>query len=168
METTKPFLPKRMFESLPVQFSATELRFEEAVDYSEWERVGSLLGKVEAARAWWIGDWCNYGAAAYGEKYSQAADETGLDYQTLANYAWVSEAIPPEMRRAELSFTHHSIVASLRTKNEKAKWLDHAAAGGWTTRELKKELKKKKLRAGGEPEEKGTCPTCGQPWEGAA
>ena len=33
----------------------------------------------------WIGDWLNYGERKWGEKYKEALEKTGYDYQTLRN-----------------------------------------------------------------------------------
>jgi len=40
--------------------------------------------------AWCLGDGLIAGQAAYGSRNRDAIGRTGLDYQTLRNYAWVA------------------------------------------------------------------------------
>ncbi len=84
---------------------------------------------------WWIGDWINYGDAAYGEKYAQALDETGLDVQTLMNAAWVAGRIPAGLREERLSWTHHREVAALEPEPRQA-LLERAVAENLPTAKL--------------------------------
>lgn len=74
---------------------------------------------------WWVGDWLNYGERAYGEKYAQAMDVTGLEYDTLSSYRWVAAEIEPCLRKQKLSWSHHKEVAALEPA-EQAEWLDRA------------------------------------------
>jgi hypothetical protein len=55
-----------------------------------------------------VGDWINNGEKKYGETYDRALRETGLALSTLAGYACVARAFPPQSRSARLSFTHHA------------------------------------------------------------
>lgn len=82
------------------------------VPYGEWEGYGRGLARVGHAWMFCLGDWLNYGEAAYGEKYAQGMAETGLDYQTVRNAAWVSRKVEMSRRR-DISFAHHTEVASL-------------------------------------------------------
>jgi len=45
--------------------------------------------------------------------YTQAIDETELDYQRLADYKWVANSIEFSFRNENVSWTGHSHVASL-------------------------------------------------------
>ena len=45
-----------------------------------------MTTEVAQTVQWWIGDALNFGEQRYGEMYTQAIDETGLDYQTLPNW----------------------------------------------------------------------------------
>ena len=79
----------------------------------QWQEVGEFIRHSSKAVHFWIGDWLNFGESAWGERYTQALDETHYDYQTLRNDKWVTSRIPPERRVPELSFTHHKEVADL-------------------------------------------------------
>jgi len=59
----------------------------------DWMEAGEKLKLMGKTVQWWLGDWLNYGDAAYGEKYSQALEDTDYKYQTLANLAWVASRI---------------------------------------------------------------------------
>jgi len=82
------------------------------IPYGEWEAYGRGLARVGSAFHFCLGDWLNYGEAAYGEKYAQGMAETGLDYGTLRNAAWVTRKVEMSRRR-DISFAHHYEVASL-------------------------------------------------------
>jgi hypothetical protein len=43
----------------------------------QWRRAGELLGEIEHAVAWWIGNWWNYGERCYGERKAIVAAEGG-------------------------------------------------------------------------------------------
>src|SRR5215218_5351396 len=80
-------------------------------DFVEWEALGCFLQVVEGAIQWWIGDWMNYGEGAYGEKSSQAVDATGVQPETIAQYAYVARQVSHADRDPQLSFSHHREVA---------------------------------------------------------
>lgn len=104
--------------------------------FDEWAAIGSTLGTMERGMNWWIGDWLNYGEHAFGEKYTQAVQETGRDRDSLANLAWVAGRIELSRRRDNLSFTHHTEVASLEIA-EQDRFLDAAELNEWSTRALR-------------------------------
>src|SRR4051812_19195401 len=106
------------------QVSMTETRWqaEPGLSFEEWVDQGRRLGVMGRAAQWWLGDWINYGEHAYGEKYAQAVDETGLDTQTLMNLAWVASSVAPPLRVERLSWSHHREVAAL-DDDAKQRWL---------------------------------------------
>ena len=125
---------------LPGSVSETALDLQAGLSFEEWEQVGGVLGRIGRAHQWWVGDWLNYGERAYGEKYAQAMDATGLDYSAVANYAWVAKAVEPSTRVETLSWSHHREVAHLETV-EQADWLSRAEAQGWSRNELREAVK---------------------------
>jgi len=146
--------------TLPGAISQTALDLPKGLSFEEWEETGKTLGKIGRACQWWIGDWLNYGEREYGETYAQAMDETGLEYGTVANYAYVAKAVEPSRRRESLSFSHHSEVASMEPEEQEA-WLERARYDEWPVAKLRAKIKKERAGAegGDEPER---CPTCGQ------
>lgn len=121
------------FDFLPehVVVSTTGISFTGDLPYEHWELLMGTLSRMEVAAQWAIGDALNYGSSKYGEKYTQAMESTGHTYQALANYAWVSRAIPMEARNPHLSWTHHRVVAKMAPSDQIA-LLEQAEIGGWT------------------------------------
>lgn len=113
----------------------TELTFD------QWETIGRDLGRMGRACQWWIGDWLNFGAPRYGDKYTNAIEITGYDIQTLANMAWVAGRYEPSRRRENLSWSHHAEVATL----------DPADQDQWLTLAEQQNLGVHKLRAAIKP-----------------
>lgn len=91
-----------------------------------------------------IGDMMNWADGTLGEKASQLIPETGWTESTQRNYQWVASKVPKHLRRAELSFSHHQLIAKINTPEEQKLWLDRACEGVdgkvWTHAQLKKAL----------------------------
>jgi hypothetical protein len=106
----------------------------------DWCRIGSELVAVTDSSSWWIGDWLVYGHDKYPHRYRRAMADTGLDYQTLRNYAWVARAFEPSRRRDNLSFQHHMEVAAL-PREEQDHWLDFAVRLKWSRNVLRRQVR---------------------------
>jgi hypothetical protein len=78
--------------------------------------------------------------ANYEGRYRAAIEQTGLDYQTLRNYAWVARRFSVSRRRDNLSFGHHAEVMSL-TAPEQDFWLRKADELGWSVKQLRREVR---------------------------
>nr|WP_241265776.1 LmbU family transcriptional regulator [Streptomyces boncukensis] len=113
----------------------TELAFE------DWERAGRQLSGLVNSSSWWLGDWLVYGKDHYSDRYERGIRAAGLQYQTLRNYAWVSRRFDIGRRRAALSFQHHAELASLPVEQQEH-WLDQAEQRGWTTKELRRAIRR--------------------------
>jgi hypothetical protein len=107
---------------------------------AQWRHLGRQIFVVADSSAWWMGDWLIYGRNEYPDRYRRALAETGLDYQTLRNYAWVAGKFEPAERRARLSFQHHAEVAGIPV-GERDEWLSRAERGGWSRNELRRRLR---------------------------
>lgn len=112
-------------------------------------RVGETLGMVRQSMQMGIGDFINWLELTYGEQASQVVDyETFGDDRTVLVWRWVAERVPLWVRRlAEISFTHHQLVAGLDDHKEQALWLQRAIDNKWSTSQLKAAMKEAK----GEP-----------------
>jgi len=108
--------------------------------FDEWSAIGETIQVAAESVMWWVGDWVNYGERAYGEKYTQAINETGCGSQTLMNAAWVSDRFEISRRREILTFSHHADVAALPPK-QADQILDLAEAKNWSTRDLRAHLR---------------------------
>ncbi|MCT9008791.1 LmbU family transcriptional regulator [Streptomyces sp. NPDC054766] len=106
-----------------------------------WEQIGSNLRELVNSSAWWLADWLLYGEATYGwRRYKEAIERTGLDYQTLRNYAWVARRFERHRRRDSLSFAHHAEVTRL-SPPEQDYWLRKAEQQKWSRNELRRALR---------------------------
>jgi hypothetical protein len=120
--------------------SRTGMRFDPRLPFEEWHRLGKQLGMHANASVWWLGDWLAFGQAKYGRRYKQAVAITGLDYQTLRNYAVVARRFEMSRRRDKLSFQHHAEVCALPDEEQDA-WLARAEARRWTRNELRRRMR---------------------------
>jgi hypothetical protein len=118
----------------------TELLLPPGHTLDAWRTIGEGLSVLWDASTWWQGDWLLYGQDRYPDRYQCALENSGLEYQTLRNYAWVARRFPPFRRRPSLSLQHHAEVASLPDA-EQDRWLDRAEAGLWSRNKLRAVLR---------------------------
>ena len=95
-----------------VRFNETCLEIPDGLEYADWEELGAKLQRANRSLSWWVGDWVRFGERRYGEKYSQAVQETGKEYETVRAMAWVADRFEMLRRRSNLSFGHHREVAA--------------------------------------------------------
>jgi site-specific DNA-methyltransferase (adenine-specific) len=101
-------------------FTKTSLEpLSDNISFDTWERCGEWIKRANGAVHFWLGDWLNYGEKHYGETYSQAIENTGFDYGTLANDKYVAGKVESSRRRENLSFAHHQDVADLKPEQQK-------------------------------------------------
>jgi hypothetical protein len=122
----------------------TSLSLPAAMSIDAWRDIGERISRISDASTWWLGDWIVYGQAKYPDRYKRAIDETGLDYQTLRNYAWIARKFGAPRRRGKLSIQHHIEVAFL-PEAEQDVWLDRAERFKWSKGTLRRYLKAAKL-----------------------
>ncbi len=94
--------------------------------FEEWQNFGRVLLRAHKGIQIGLGDWLNYGARKFGEKYTSAIALTGYDRQTLENIAWIARKVQISARREILSVGHYKVVAKLETEQQ-VYWLDIAA-----------------------------------------
>jgi hypothetical protein len=145
------------------------------LDYPRWVKEGKRLGSIARASPWWVGDWLLYADGRWGEKYREAERITGYDRKTLRNIRYVASRFDLSLRRDDLTWSHHALVASLEPE-ERAHWLARAVDDRLTVEDLRLELRveRRRAEAEAEPEEVEveeadvaslTCPHCGRPIE---
>jgi hypothetical protein len=123
-----------------VSISETGLSVVRELSFDQWSSLMGTLSRMDTAFQFALGDALNYGSSRYGERYTQAIEMTGQSYQSLANYAWVSKAIPNERRVAGLSWTHHRVVARLEP-DEQSRLLKVSKDNDWTISALTEEVR---------------------------
>jgi hypothetical protein len=124
----------------------TGLGFPHQMSFNSWCRIGKQLSVISDASVWWLGDWLIYGQVTYPDHYRRAIVGSGLNYQTLRNYAWVTRKFARARRRENLTFQHHAEVAGY-ADHAQDYWLNKAERLHWSRNELRKQLR----AARGEP-----------------
>jgi len=112
----------------------------EGLDRAAWISQGRRLGALSRKSNWWVGDWLRFGAAKWGEKYTLAAKITGHDTHSLENMVYVASHVNISLRRENLSWSHHFLVAALGP-DEQAHWLEIATERRMSVNDLRVELK---------------------------
>jgi hypothetical protein len=145
------------------------------MEHPEWVQWGRRLGAMSRVSNWLIGDWLQYGAKKWGEKYAEAARITGHDVKTLRNIAYVARTFDLSRRRDKLTWSHHAELAVL-DENEQDRWLDRATVDRLSVADLRIELRHSQRRPKEAPGDDGsepvgqaedepslvTCPQCGE------
>ena len=118
--------------------------------YEEWEKCGAFLQQIEGAVQWWIGDWLNYGEHAYGEKYSQALNATGMELRTLQDYAYVASKVKTTDRSVVVGWTLHRLLAPFSPTTQR-EWLAEVVTGDdgvpWSLSRLRTAIRLKNREA---------------------
>src|SRR6266568_3461331 len=109
-----------------------ELTFEDCLSCAK------SIDSVESSKHWWIGDLLNCVEAKYGDKYKEFTEQLGFEYQTLADDKWIAGSIEFSLRKENLSFGHHRIVASY-TPQEQAILLQKAEELGLSIAQLRRQ-----------------------------
>ena len=136
----KPAVTAGQPECERVRSSRTGMRFAPLMPIDRWKAVGARIAFYSEATAWWLGDWLVFGKSKYGRRYKEGIALTGLDYQTLRNYAVVARRYPLTRRRADLSFQHHAELCALPDELQDL-WLDRAALHRWSKTELRQRVR---------------------------
>lgn len=117
----------------------TGLTVRGAPSFDEWAQLGHALRVMEKGIQFAIGDFLLYGEERFSERASQIIDAEMWSESTVKVYRWVSERVPLQNRRMDLSYSHHQAVASL-AHSEQKHWLGLAAESGdtpWSVSRLK-------------------------------
>lgn len=85
-------------------------------------------------------DWLAFGERKYGEMYKEALEVTDLEYKTLRNAVSVGNQIEMSRRRDNLSWSHHSEVASLPPAQQD-KFLDVAESENLSHKDLRRKVR---------------------------
>jgi hypothetical protein len=110
------------------------------MDQRTWILAGRRLGRISRVSNWWIGDWLRYGSTRWGQKYVTAAKITGYDPHSLENMVYVASRIESSLRRENLSWSHHALVAPL-DQDRQQHWLELASAHRLSVADLRVELR---------------------------
>jgi hypothetical protein len=109
---------------LPVQTST-----EEAIE------IGAFLGDLHDSMQWAIGDYILACETLFGHEAYQVIESLRISEESRNQYVRVAQAIPPERRRNELTWSHHRAVYVLPPEGADA-LLEQAVANSWSKSEL--------------------------------
>jgi hypothetical protein len=107
-------------------------------EIEEWIGPLKFAIWVQKSSPWWIGDLLIAGDGQFGEAFSQACEGI-ISADLLQRYESISRRVPPQNRRADLSWSMHSMVARL-PPNEQPAMLELAHQKGWTSEELRRHI----------------------------
>ena len=144
-----------------------------ALEYRDWLLEGRRIGIFSRGSQWWVGDWLLYGTGRWGEMYAAAAKATGYDPKSLRNYRYVASRVDASLRKDNLTFGHHALVASLEP-NAQRTWLERAIHDRLSVEDLRGELRAERCHDITAPPERESlaaaplerviiCPSCGDP-----
>jgi len=132
-----------MGEIVETKRDSNYYQFAEDLTYEQWLEIGQNLMQATQNIMWWLGDWWNFGDRKYGELAAQALNME-IPYNTFSKASYVANKVPLERRNPELSWTHHSEVASLDAGLQK-EYLDKAIDEGLSVKALRSIIKKQKV-----------------------
>lgn len=137
--------PQRLIELRNFQLRPIGLVVTGQPTFEEWTEVGDMLATLVNGVQWMVGDWLNTGEACFGDLAAQVIDHEHWSEESVRVFKWTAAKIPLENRRAELSYSHHQLLAALPPPEQKV-WLDKAVAGDgdgepWTSARLKQEVR---------------------------
>ena len=107
------------------------------------EQAGEILANAVSMGdtvRWWVGDLLLYAESRWGEESAQLLDATRLSEHQLTKYRWVAEKVRPSLRRENLSFSHHELVAA-QTPDDQARLLAMAEAGGQSVAQFREAIR---------------------------
>lgn len=117
----------------------TGLLVPDAVQREDWEALGLVLFRLERGVQWLIGDWLVYGVRRDWGQTEDIAQALGYSVQTLYNYAYCAGNVDFSLRRENLTFTHHMLVAAMEPEQQE-RWLAAADSNGWPVAEMRRQM----------------------------
>src|SRR5215469_13708437 len=128
------------------QMSPTGITIAPDISFEDYAQLGEHLHAAMDACQWAIGGWAAFGQDMFGDDYTRAVspDRTRRIEQTL----WVWRSVPAEIRRDDLTFSHHRSVAGIKDAGVQKRLLDMAAANGWQVATLAAAVKRAKETGG--------------------
>jgi hypothetical protein len=137
----------------PLQLTDLGLTFSEDLSFEQWADVGRKIGQVARTSLFWVGDWLNYGQDRWNggnrfekmpddqrQRYEDAMKMTGLELATLQKASYVARQIPLSDRCADLTFSHHRLIARVKDDSKRREWLKKTEDAQLSTRRLRASL----------------------------
>ena len=106
----------------------------------EWGQHGLDYVRLYNDLPWKLGSWLEYGENQYGQECYQFLPSAAHSLESLRNHVWVLRSVPKHVRRPELSWSHHQVVAKFDTGLQSV-WLQRCAEAEWAVKEFRNEVK---------------------------
>jgi hypothetical protein len=126
--------------------------------YRQFEAICFAFAEARESLNFVAGDMILAAETMFGDEGYQAIESMGLSVGTRQQCVRVSERIPMERRRKELSWSHHRAVVAFEPK-EQDEWLERAVAGAWAKHELETAIRDSGTRQLPPPETTGESKT---------
>lgn len=124
-----------------IEYNAVSLEIDGDLNDDDASELLTELLQNQTKNHWHIGDLLVALDKQPGEKRDRKiAAQVGLAYGTIANLKSVAKKVPVSLRRDDLSWDHHRVIAKLKNNLLKEKWLEVAALKKLTTRQLDQQL----------------------------
>lgn len=132
-------------------FTPTALTLSKAATTQTLDDLGRVLGQIDKASNWWIGDYVLHRRAhSYHYDRDAISAATGIDANTITRAGVVADFYPPEARRESLSWSHHreaiGIAAHLDATAERLAAanavLDLAEKNKWSVSDLTQHIRR--------------------------
>jgi hypothetical protein len=139
---TVPATGGAMWATLEEQgvISRRALRLPDHISESEMTALGVMFSDVDDTSRFLLGDLLVAATSRYGDDFAVSVMEaTGLSLQSCNNLASICRRVQPNVRRQELRFHTHAVVAPLEPSEQK-RLLKLAVDNQWTRQKLRDEV----------------------------
>ena len=116
-----------------------------ALTHEQRVAIAQAIKDTEWNRQWHAGDTGNQWIAELGESAEQYLSDFGYVHESLANILYVCEAIPKDVRRPGLRFSHHVVMLGLN-REDMEMWLTACEEYQWSVAEFRRQVKGTKPR----------------------
>jgi len=140
------------------------------ISTASFNKLFSEVLCLEKACRWLLGDTLllaerQWGNSRADSRYDEACQATGMSRGTLRNIVSVCRAFPREMRRPELSFSHHAEAAVLGEDLAfRDEILARAAKEKMSVRDLRKAIRQRRAETMSEEEKRNIMPNDDRPF----
>ena len=127
-----------------VELTPNSLRIKESTADDALARIAEQLKLMEGAINWYIGDFlCHVGKVRGSARAKLFLENWGMSESRASQAAKICSQFKPEHRKSELYFGHYEVVdAECDTEGEQLAWLDIAAVRGYSTAQLRAEIRR--------------------------
>jgi hypothetical protein len=117
----------------PYHLDTHGLVIDRALTSEEWCAVGDRIAAIASGTNWAIGDWLVYAAGRgdFGEFYMEARRITGRSFESLSQYARVSQTFPLSSRAVRVPWSFYREALRL-PEPDRLRSLDLAYRNSWT------------------------------------